>query len=267
MIIDTEKLHFRLLQDKNALLKGSAYRFIDNGANILAVAHLDIHPNIADNNFFGESEGRVYSPALDDRLGVYILLDLLPSLGVKVDVLLTDDEEIGRSTAQLFESTKAYNWMFQFDRHGTDVVMYQYHSSGLCDLLESVGFKVGNGSFSDICYLDHLGISGFNFGTGYYKEHTLTCYANLSEVEVQVKRFVAFFTQFSGVPLDYNKSFVDDTAPFDYGYDGLAYDEVACDICNSNADVMYYYEIDSYVCVACEHFIPDYVRFRAILHE
>jgi hypothetical protein len=261
MIIDTERLHFRLTQHKSDLLKGSAYKFIDNGANILAVAHLDIHPNIAQDNFFAECDERVYSPALDDRLGVYILLDLLPALGINVDVLLTDDEEVGLSTAQLFDTQKQYNWMFQFDRRGTDVVMYQYHSSGLCDLLESVGFNVGVGSFSDICYLDHLGIVGFNFGTAYYKEHTLACYANLSEIETQVEKFVAFFTKFSGVLLDYEPITDDfETVPFDY-------DNLVCDICSSTDEVVYYYDIDSFVCKECEHFIPDYVRFRAILKE
>ena len=44
----------------------------------------------------------VHSGALDDRLGAYIILDLLPKLGINVDVLLTVGEEQGRSTANFF---------------------------------------------------------------------------------------------------------------------------------------------------------------------
>jgi len=164
---------------------------IDNGSNILAVAHLDWvmwrKPKIKNNT--------VYCPQLDDRLGVWTILDILPYLGINVDVLLTDSEECGQSTAQYFESPKEYNWMFQFDRAGTDVVMYEYETTEHEKRLTDVGFKVGFGSYSDICKLNHLKITGFNFGVGYHCQHTESCYANLKETASCVKLFQKFYNK------------------------------------------------------------------------
>src|SRR4051794_30743638 len=78
------------------------YYYRDNGSDILAVAHLDTvglaHQRAC---HFVDTEGGpvVYSRALDDRLGAYIILDLLPALGITHDILLTVGEESGQSTA------------------------------------------------------------------------------------------------------------------------------------------------------------------------
>jgi hypothetical protein len=131
------------------------YYFRDNGASVLGVAHLDTVLNAKPMR-----EGKyVIAPQLDDRLGVWILLDLLPSLGVNLDILLTTGEESGNTTAYYFDSIRPYNWIVEFDRAGSDVVMYQYDCDEYADLLGSYGFRVGFGSFSDICAMDHLGSS------------------------------------------------------------------------------------------------------------
>ena len=168
--------------------------FRDNGAKVLAVAHLDYvlwsKPMQKGNT--------IYCPQLDDRLGAWVILHLLPSLGVEVDVLLTDLEEKGRSTGAWFEPEdlgKRYNWMFQFDRRGTDVVTYQY---GREKLLRKNGFKVGWGAFSDISSMEHLDCAGFNFGVGYYEQHTKGCHANLSDTARMTASFVRFFQKYEG---------------------------------------------------------------------
>jgi len=136
---------------------GSLY-YRDNGASVLGVAHLDSVLRAPP-----EKEGPfVYAPQLDDRLGVWILLDVLPRLGVKVDVLLTDCEEIGQTTARFFRPNRDYNWIFEFDRRGSDVVMYQYESDAYSDLLRDYGFRLGRGSYSDIAALEHLGVTRFH---------------------------------------------------------------------------------------------------------
>lgn len=263
MRINVRQLEFRCKQNSKQLLDGKRYKFIDNGGSVLAVAHVDVHPGIRNPKFFVR-KGRnvVFSPALDDRLGVYILLDLLPELGIKVDVLLTDDEEIGRSTASMFTGEKQYNWMFQFDRRGTDVVMYQYDTPELRQLLEGFDFEVGFGSFSDICYLDHLGCAGFNFGTGYYNEHSMQCYANLRHLTDQLNRFERFFARMSEVELIYTDSLGFDDTPF--WNTPFNEDEVCCDVCGTNQDVTYFYDADSFVCVGCEYILPEireYLRY------
>jgi hypothetical protein len=181
----------------------AAYRFIDNGSNVLAVAHVDTVAK-GDHNYSVDDKQTVTSIALDDRLGAWIIMELLPHLGVLPDVLLTRDEEIGRSTAQFFKSEKDYNWIFSFDRHGKDVVMYDYENDASAKLLTDYGFHVGVGSFSDICYLDHIGVIGFNFGTCYYNEHSPACHANMSDVVEQVEKFVVFYLENEATSMPYD---------------------------------------------------------------
>ena len=168
------------------------YVFCDQGERVLGVAHLD---TVLPGTHFTSDGDRVFSPALDDRLGVYLLSDLLPLLGVKFDLLLTDGEERGCSTARWFVPPRSYNWMFSFDRAGIDVVLHQYDKPANRRLLHQSGFHIGVGSYSDIANLDFLGCAGFNFGCGYHYQHKPNCYADLSETREMVARFVRFWSR------------------------------------------------------------------------
>lgn len=177
---------------------GRFYHYKDNGSKVLAVAHLDSvqdHPTCQVTET--EAGPLVTSGALDDRLGAYVILDLLPRLGITCDWLLTTDEEIGASTASEFgwadDERKPYNWMISFDRGGTDVVMYQYETDLLARMVEDAGARVGIGSFSDICYLDHLGCAGFNWGVGYQDYHGPRSHAWLMDTFRMVGSFVDFY--------------------------------------------------------------------------
>lgn len=166
----------------------------NNDSKILAVAHLDTVLNM--NHFHRidvNGDSVVINAQLDDRLGAYTLLHLLPAMGIKYDILLTEGEEQGLSTAAYFETGKQYNWMFSFDRRGSDVVLYQYESKVIKKALKGSKFKIGIGSFSDIAFLDHLGCKGFNVGCGYHGEHSDMCYVNMTEYKSQVKRFADFY--------------------------------------------------------------------------
>lgn len=195
--------------------KRQRYTYIDRGANVLGVAHCDtvsLHGKHTSDDVWFEvvklaGYQHVLSRELDDRLGVYIMLYLLPQLGINVDVLLTDDEEIGMSTAYLFEPphNRQYNWCFSFDRRGTDVAMYQYKGGALDAALTRAGFTTSPGSFSDICSLDHLGVDCANFGVGYANEHSQWCSAAVDTIKRQVARFAVFWrahanTRFNYVP-------------------------------------------------------------------
>lgn len=126
---------------------------------------------------------RVNSIALDDRLGLAMLLYSLKyhtdTLG-NCAMLVCDDEERGRSTAQIADVQGIPNWLMEFDRRGSDCVTYEYSSVLWDGILTSIGFEVGRGSFSDICYLDYLGVCGVNVGVGYWNEHSPECFADLS---------------------------------------------------------------------------------------
>lgn len=187
--------------DKYITPDGILY-YKDNGSKILAVAHLD---TVQNSNHYRVVDARgsriIFTPQLDDRLGAYVILHLLPSLGIKTDILLTEGEETGKSTAKHFKVDKEYNWMFSFDRAGTDTVLYQYHDKAMEKLLTEHGFNVQTGAFSDIGYLEHLGIKGFNFGVGYYNNHALQAYAVEHHILYNVLLFQKFYSEFEDVIL------------------------------------------------------------------
>lgn len=168
--------------------------FRDNGADLLAVAHLD-YVDRGDHFYTVEHNGEliIVNTHLDDRLGAYVLLDILPRLDVKFDLLLTDGEERGRSTAAYFQAPRTYNWMFSFDRAGTDIVLYDYEEPSLVEALEEAGGFIGVGSFSDVCFLDHLGVAGINFGTGYENNHMIDSHAVWSDTEMMIRIFLEFW--------------------------------------------------------------------------
>jgi len=173
------------------------YIFRDNGAKVLAVAHLDSVQRTRHFGFSPNCPGRLYCGQLDDRLGAHVILDVLPKLGCNVDVLLTDGEESCRSTAAHFVPGKEYNWMVEFDRTGTDVVTYQYESRDWLEALEKSGNCVGWGSYSDIAMLDHLDVCGVNWGVGFYDYHFRAAYCEIGELLESVKRFAGFYHAFA----------------------------------------------------------------------
>lgn len=180
------------------------YLFKDNGADVLAVAHLDtVMPHDRRTaNFISTASGPVvYSGALDDRLGAYTILELLPKLGIQYDILLTVGEESGQSTAQYFDPIKEYNWVIEFDRGGTDVVLYQYEDNESMQLVRRSGAKVGDGIFSDISYMDHLEVKCFNWGVGYRDYHGPRSHAYLEDYWEMVSYFLEFHEENADVYL------------------------------------------------------------------
>jgi len=198
--------------------KDGMYIYIDNGADILAVAHLD---TVRSMKHFHRidlgGEPVVFNAQLDDRLGAYIILDMLPQYGLKYDILLTEGEESARSTGQWFETEKEYKWMFQFDRSGTDVVMYQYEDKHMRKLLYQHGFHTGFGSFSDISMMDDLGCKGFNFGCGYYDNHTRMGHVMLREACTMIARFMDFYEDLKDTHLEHEYDEMDQYYD-SYGY-------------------------------------------------
>jgi hypothetical protein len=205
-------------------LNGLSYFYKDNGSNILAVGHLDSVQGFRNFNPVKLPTGqRIYCSNLDDRLGVYLIVDYLQKeLGIQFDILLTDGEEKGQSTARYFKPPpgKEYNWMFQFDRTGSGAVLYKYHGLEIKEALTSVGIDISTGSYSDICELEKLECKGINFGTAYYDYHGVNAYVERNELLVQIGKFVDFYkiykdTKFSHTPRWNSFSFEDG---FSYKY-------------------------------------------------
>lgn len=192
------------------------YIYIDNGAPVLAVAHLDtvINPRKQFNfNEYGRDGVPVIKcPTLDDRLGVYIILHVLPQLLGEncVDILLTEGEESGQSSAQLFDpGEKTWNWMVEFDRKESsitgsgDVVLYSYADEETKDIIKSFDITVGHGSVSDISYLTKLGCKGFNFAVGYRNYHATNAWFSPPETEFVLEKFKRFYKKLSGDRLEH----------------------------------------------------------------
>lgn len=173
---------------------GSAV-WIKRGSKVLGVAHMDTVFAKDTEQHFIENGDFIFAYNLDDRLGAYILLEVLPQLGIVVDVLLTEGEETGQSTGGYFQPKSAkYNWMFQFDRAGTDAVMYQYlDNKPFRSALEDTGFHTAHGLFSDIAFMDHLGICGVNFGCAYYFNHGPDSLMNVPQCLAMIRAFAHFY--------------------------------------------------------------------------
>lgn len=166
-----------------------------NGSSVLGVCHMD-YVEVPHKWKVDFHSGKVFTPRLDDRLGLFILLDLLPSFDIHLDLLFTDNEEKGRSTAKHLELKEhQYNWVVEFDRRGDGTVLYQYdHCEPWKKLLKNSGFDVQFGSVSDISYLD-LGVCGMNVGVGYHHEHSKECYMQFSELKRNINLFLRFYEQ------------------------------------------------------------------------
>lgn len=172
----------------------SYYAILDRGCDTLAVCHLDTvnrpsGPSIEDDI--------IASPVVDNRLGVYIIMELLAGKGIHSDILLTTGEETGRSTALLFDidTDRTYNWMYSFDRKGEDVALYQYkYNQEWTHALSSAGFELSDGISSDIAYLGNMGCAAANVGIGYNESfHSVKAYVDIEIMLRQLNRFTEFW--------------------------------------------------------------------------
>lgn len=181
-----------LIENPNGILY-----YQDNGSDILAVAHLDYV-------MWSKPEIKGYQiicPQLDDRLGVAAILEFLPEVG-NFDILLSDEEETARSTAQFFQPSRQYRYIIQFDRAGSDFVAYQHEGGALEYTFELCGWESGLGSYSDIAFMD-IGCEGVNLGIGYHNAHTKHCYCNLAEVNSQLARFAIWYSYYGQMSFTY----------------------------------------------------------------
>lgn len=216
------------------------YHFRDNGSRVLAVAHLDtvVRPAGRRPYIFNTDRGPfIRSGALDDRLGAYVILDLLPKVGITCDWLLTVGEESCASTAYDFAPPKDYDWAIEFDRGGTDVVMYQYEDMESSWAVEAAGAEMGQGSFSDIAALEHLGVKAFNWGVGYRGNyHSEKGYAYLNDTFAMVAKYMRFHAQNAGSRMEHKPGHRND---FDTYFD--------CDFCGAKNSV----DSATWYCTAC----------------
>ncbi len=198
--------------------------YINNGSDVLGVAHLDTVQAPAPTR---RTRGKLHSPTLDNRLGAFLVCHYIPTHIGNIDILLTDNEERGRSTGQYFHPSKTYNWIFSFDRGGADNVLYQYDSIAMRAELENFGLDVGIGSYSDIVDMSHLGANGVNFGCGMQNYHFQDSYTRTSVLLSQLAKFRRFFVAHKNTAMEYVKRERPESI-----YGSMHYDYTDCDECN-----------------------------------
>lgn len=202
MVLDAETLKLTMSQpfewfaEMGELHVGKNYRganarhiYIDRGSNILGVAHLD---SVQPFKGFWINNDYIQCSTVDNRMGAWLMLYGLPQLGINFDVLLTENEERGMSTAGDFTKNKDYNWAFSFDRSGTDVVCYQYYDTEVGKMFDYYGLRSDYGSYSDVADLE-IGVKGFNFGVGMYSYHSENAYVRLWELDEVIEKFTCFY--------------------------------------------------------------------------
>jgi hypothetical protein len=188
-----EPLGFKTVYNKEA---DNFYCYKNAGHKVLAVAHAD---SVQEARFFNRKGNVLFSPSLDDRLGVAVAVDILPMMGIECDVLITDEEESANSSGKNFalnELKHNYNWIVEFDRAGSDCVTYSYDSKEWHDALESAGFRLGFGSYSDICEMESMGVCAMNVGVGYENYHSMSAFANMIALDNNLEIFKYFYAIF-----------------------------------------------------------------------
>lgn len=214
--------------------KNSRRIFIDNGGDVLFVAHLD---TVLPPKMKKRTKKRLHASGLDDRLGCLLAYELGTRLGA--DILFTDDEEMCRSTAQ-YHLVKNYNWTVEFDRGGDDVVTYGIDSYDFRMALTEY-WNIGIGSYSDIVDLPTLTCC-FNLGIGYFHAHSKDSYVNLKMLRQQVSKFEWFYGKYSGT------KFMADMRQENDNFSSYAYDE-PCDMCGNMDNVETVH--DYFLCKDC----------------
>jgi len=190
--------------------KDGTYVFIDRGADILAVAHRDHVVENAKHFYWAAmaNDNVIYTPVLDDRLGCWIINNVLPKMGFNFDILFTEGEETGNSTAAFFPGIegKQYKFIVEFDRKEDDAVTYQFDRKVWEDALKDSGFKVNKGMFSDIGMLSHLKACAVNIGCGYKDYHSERANASINQLYQQLVRFKAFMAKYGETYFEFDEA-------------------------------------------------------------
>jgi len=215
--------------------------FIDRESDILFVAHLDTvqKPKIGKHK-----KNRICGRGFDDRLGCHIAHKLAGEY--EVDLLLCDNEEIGRSTA-FYQDCKNYNFIVEFDRAGDDVVTYEKDCEEFRESLLKY-WKMGFGSFSDVSFLQ-TDCCCVNIGIGYHHAHSKNSHVNTAQLYDQLNKFDNWFKENRSIAYKQDDNYSDNWDEPDYS----DIFEIACDGCGEMTDYNTAFFFGDYIlCKNCE---------------
>jgi len=185
---------------------------IKQGGTVCLMAHVD---TVKTPTIPRHYNGTIWAKGLDDRLGIYMAMRLYSERD-DVDVIITDDEEIGMSTAEMLtkKDLAQYNSIIELDRAGNDFVHYGCADTDLINAY-TVYAEEGIGAFSDIDYIeDYARQCGcINVGIGYENAHGDDSFVEIKDLAKSWKNINSFLDVYHNV-----KFAKADKTKYDYGY-------------------------------------------------
>lgn len=189
---------------ESSVFSNDGYLFAEGEAPYTLVAHLDtVHQNtntLKDIVCFNTGDDINFTSSKgiggDDRCGVGIICELI-HLGIKPTILFTEDEEIGSIGARKAVENKKIisiisntNFIIELDRMGNnDAVFYGCKNEKFINFIKSCGWTQAKGMFSDICVIAPIANkAAVNISCGYYNQHTLLEYINMSDYVKVISR-------------------------------------------------------------------------------
>ena len=166
----------------NTVISAKEYLVAVGDIPIALVAHLDtVFAAPPKRIFYDRIKNVMWSPeglGADDRAGVYAIVQILKS-GLRPTIIFTTDEEKGCLGAEVLVKNLPIapvklKYIIEMDRRGSDdCVFYQCDNEQFESYVESFGFVMNFGSFSDISVIcPKWGVAGVNLSIGYYDEHS-----------------------------------------------------------------------------------------------
>lgn len=220
--------------------------YVDHGAPLLLVAHID---TVQTPRLDRVNRGAGF----DDRLGVYLGHKLVQERPDLFDLLLTDYEESGGSTAAYFTPSHDYHLVVELDREGEDYVDYGLSSYELRQALDDGGFEMGQGIFSDICVMDQVECNKINLGLGTYNGHSKNSGFDVNVFYRQVRRLLDFAELHRDAK--WPEAVGDDRWKFHY--------EDTCDACLNTVPsdrLSYNYTLDRFECPRCSQQLAQFAE-------
>ena len=184
------------------------YVYAEGDIPIALVAHLDtVFDPPAKEVFYDRRKNVIWSPqglGADDRAGVFSIISIIKTTGLRPHVIFTTDEEKGALGASVLSQEecpfKDLRYIIELDRRGADdCVFYDCENPEFTSYIEGFGFIEAIGSFSDISMIcEAWGIAGVNLSIGYRDEHSFCEILSVGHMLQTIDKVITMLT----VPVD-----------------------------------------------------------------
>jgi hypothetical protein len=203
---------FSLYKDSNKMHHMHFINQTPSTYKVLLVSHLDTVTRLSEENELLHYKGTLLARGLDNRLGMYTCMDLINKDDSGMyDLLLTDHEECGASTAQYFNCPDYhYDLIVEFDRMGVDQFVQYGH--GCKELVKDIEAQTTcvkkSGSYSDIRDID-TDTASVNWGVAFRNYHADNSHVIWDEYLNNIEQYQIFIEW----ARSNNKSYFTDPAP------------------------------------------------------